>query len=187
MAKAVTRTTWIWRIADRNLRRVPIATIVSPVRCRPPPTMVWTVAFSAEVLSAGMGGHAALVPPEVAASFPTKRPAVVATVNGAEYRSRLMVYGGKTYLGLRKNLLRQIGVAAGDTVQIELAEDHTERVVSEPPELLEALAANPAARAAYDALAYSHRLEYARWISEGKQAETRATRTAKTIRRLLGS
>jgi uncharacterized protein YdeI (YjbR/CyaY-like superfamily) len=60
--------------------------------------------------------------------------------------------------------------------------------VSEPPaELLEALAANPAARAAYDALAYSHRLEYARWISEGKQAETRAARTAKTIRRLLGS
>jgi Bacteriocin-protection, YdeI or OmpD-Associated/Domain of unknown function (DUF1905) len=150
--------------------------------------MVWTVAFSAEVLSAGMGGHAALVPPEVAASFPTRRPAVVATVNGTEYRSRLMVYGGKTYLGLRKNLLRQIGAAAGDTVQIELAEDHTERVVSEPPaELLEALAANPAARAAYDALAYSHRLEYARWISEGKRAETRAARTAKTIRRLLGS
>ena len=130
--------------------------------------------FSAEVLSAGMGGHAALVPPEVAASFSTRRPAVVGTVNGMKYRSRLMVYGGKTYLGLRKNLLRQIGAAAGDTVQIELAEDHTERVVSEPPELLEALADNPAARAAYDALAYSHRLEYARWISEGKQAETRA-------------
>ena len=34
------------------------------------------------------------------------------------------------------------------------------------------------ARAAYDALPYTHRLEYARWISEGKQAETRATRTA---------
>jgi hypothetical protein len=187
MAKAVTRTIWIWRIPDRNLRRVPIATMVSPGHRRTPPTMVWTVAFSAEVLSAGMGGHAALVPPEVAASFPTRRPAVVATVNGTEYRSRLMVYGGKTYLGLRKNLLRQIGAAAGDTVQIELAEDHTERVVSEPPELLEALAANPAARAAYDALAYSHRLEYARWISEGKRAETRAARTAKTIRRLLGS
>ncbi len=133
------------------------------------------MAFSAEVLSAGVGGHAALVPPEVAASFSTKRPAVVATVNGAEYRSRLMVYGGKAYLGLRKDLLRRIGAAAGDTVQIELAEDHIERVVTEPAELLEALAANPAARAAYDALAYTHRLEYARWIADGKQAETRAS------------
>jgi hypothetical protein len=141
--------------------------------------------FSSEVLSAGQGGgHAVLVPPEVTAAFSSKRPAVVATVNGTEYRSRLMVYGGKTYLGLRKDLLRQIGASVGDLIEIELAEDHAERVVTEPAELLEALAANPAARAAYDALAYTHRLEYARWISEGKQAETRATRTEKTIRRL---
>ena len=145
------------------------------------------MAFSAEVLSAGQGGHAALIPPEVAAIFPTKRPAVVATVNGTEYRSRLMVYGGKTYLGLRKDLLRKIGAGAGDTVQIELTEDHQERIVTEPPELLEALAANPEARKAYDALAYTHRMEYARWIGEGKQPETRASRTAKTIRRLLGT
>lgn len=145
------------------------------------------MAFSAEVLSAGQGGHAALVPPEVAAIFSTKRPTVVATVNGTEYRSRLMVYGGKTYLGLRKDLLRKIGAGAGDTVQIELTEDREERVVTEPPELLEALAASPEARKAYDALAYSHRLEYARWIGEGKQPETRAIRTAKTIRRLFGT
>jgi hypothetical protein len=144
------------------------------------------MAFSAEVLWAGQGGgHAAVVPPEIAASFSSKRPAVVAMVNGTEYRSRLAVYGGKTYLGLRKDLLGQIGAGVGDTVEIELVEDHSERVVTEPPELLEALAANPDARAAYDALAYSHRLEYARWIGEGKQPETRATRTAKTIRRLL--
>ncbi len=143
------------------------------------------MAFSAEVLSTGQGGHAALVPADIAATFSSKRPAVVATVNGTEYKSRLMVYGGKSYLGLRKELLRQIGAGAGDTVDIELVEDHVERVVTEPPELLEALAANPDARVAYDALPYTHRLEYARWISEGKQVETRATRTAKTIRRLL--
>ena len=145
------------------------------------------MAFSAEVLSAGGGGHAALVPPEVAASFSTKRPPVVGTVNGVPYQSRLMVYGGKTYLGLRNQLLRQIDAVAGDIVQIELSEDHTERVVTEPPELLAALADNPSARAAYDALPTSHRLEYARWISEAKQEETRASRAAKTIRRLLDS
>jgi Bacteriocin-protection, YdeI or OmpD-Associated/Domain of unknown function (DUF1905) len=143
------------------------------------------MAFTAEVLSTGQGGHAAVVPPDVAAGFSSKRPAVVATVNGTEYRSRLMVYGGKSYLGLRRELLRQIGAGAGDTVEIELAEDHAERVVTEPPELLEALAANSDARAAYDALPYTHRMEYARWISDGKQPETRATRTTKTIRRLL--
>ena len=56
--------------------------------------------------------------------------------------------------------------------------------MTEPPELPAALANNVSARAVYDALPYTHRLEYARWISEGKQAETRAARTAKTIKRL---
>jgi antitoxin component of MazEF toxin-antitoxin module len=143
------------------------------------------MAFTAEVLSAGQGGgHAVVVPKEVAAAFSSKRPQVLAHVNGVEYRSRLMVYGGQSYLGLRKDLLRQLQVEAGDQVQIELVEDHEERVVVEPPELTQALADNPAAQAAYQKLPFTHRNEYARWIDEGKKPETRADRVAKTIKRL---
>ena len=122
--------------------------------------------FSAEVLSSGQGGgHAVVVPKEVAANFSSKRPAVLAHVDGVEYRSRLAVYGGRSYLGLRKDLLRQIGRQAGDVVEISLEEDDAEArasaevtevtevtEVAEPPELLAALAENPAARAAYQAL-----------------------------------
>ena len=140
------------------------------------------MSFSAEVLSAGQGGgHAFVVPKEVAAQFSSKRPAVVALVNGVEYRSRLAVYGGQSYLGLRKDLLRRLEVGVGD---VELVEDHQERVVAEPPELTAALAEHPAAKAAYEQLPYSHRTEYARWIEEGKKPETRADRVARTIRRL---
>jgi len=143
------------------------------------------MAFTAEILSAGQGGgHAVVVPKEVAAAFPGKRPQVLAHVNGVEYRSRLMVYGGQSYLGLRKDLLRQLRVAAGDQVQIELVEDLQERAVIEPPELTEALAQNPVAQAAYQKLPFTHRNEYARWIDEGKKPETRADRVAKTIKRL---
>jgi antitoxin component of MazEF toxin-antitoxin module len=143
------------------------------------------MAFTAEILSAGQGGgHAVVVPKEVAAAFPGTRPQVLAHVNGVEYRSRLMVYGGQSYLGLRKDLLRQLQVAAGDQVQVELVEDLQERVVVEPPELTEALAQNPAAQAAYQELPFTHRNEYARWIDEGKKSETRADRVAKTIKRL---
>jgi antitoxin component of MazEF toxin-antitoxin module len=143
------------------------------------------MAFTAEILSAGQGGgHAVVVPKEVAAAFPGKRPQVLAHVNGVEYRSRLMVYGGQSYLGLRKDLLRQLQVAAGDQVQVELVEDLQERVVVEPPELTEALAQNPAAPAAYQELPFTHRNEYARWIDEGKKSQTRADRVAKTIKRL---
>ena len=143
------------------------------------------MAFTGEVLSAGQGGgHAVVVPKEVAAAFGSKRPQVLAHVNGVEYRSRLMVYGGQSYLGLRKDLLRQLEVEAGDRVQIELVEDHEERVVVEPPELTQALADDPAAQAAYQKLPLTHRNEYARWIDEGKKPETRADRVAKIIKRL---
>src|SRR5215216_5521394 len=143
------------------------------------------MAFSAEVLAVGQGGgHALVVPKEVAATFSSKRPPVVAHVNGVEYRSRLAVYGGQSYLGLRKDLLRTLGVGVGDQVEIELGEDHEERVVVEPPELTQALAENPAAQAAYQKLPFTHRNEYARWIDEGKKPETRADRVAKTVKRL---
>ena len=143
------------------------------------------MSFSAEVLSAGQGGgHALVVPKEVAAQFSSKRPAVVALVNGVEYRSRLAVYGGQSYLGLRKDLLRRLEVGVGDVVEVELVEDHQERVVAEPPELTAALTEHPAAKAAYEQLPYSHRTEYARWIEDGKKPETRSDRVARTIKRL---
>jgi hypothetical protein len=149
-------------------------------------------AFSAAILSAGQGGHAVVVPKEVAAAFSVKRPAVLARVDGVEYRSRLAVYGGQSYLGLRKELLRQIGRQAGDMVEITLEEDDvptpapTPAEVTEPPELLAALAENPAAQAAYQALPPSHRQEYAKWIGEAKRADTRAERVDKMVRRLSG-
>ena len=147
-----------------------------------------TESFSAEVVSAGQGGHAVVVPKEVAAAFSAKRVPVLAHVNGVEYRSRLMVYGGKSYLGLRKDLLRAAAASTGDIVQIDLVEAepevHEQAVAVEPPELSAALAAEPEAQAAYDALPFTHRQEYARWIDEAKKAETRAERVRKTITRL---
>ncbi len=144
--------------------------------------------FTAEILAAGQGGHAVVVPKAVAASFSSKRPPVLAHVDGTEYRSRLMVYGGISYLGLRKDLLRQIGRQAGEEVTVELVEEaepaKVEVEVSDPPELLAALAENPAAEAAYAALPPSHRREYARWVGEAAKAETRIERAARTVRRL---
>lgn len=145
--------------------------------------------FVGEILAAGGGGHAVLVPAELAAQFSRKNPRVVALVNGTEYHSRVAGYGGKSYLGLRKDLLRTVGVDTGDSVEIELSEEpepQPEAVPepSEPSELTAALAADPAARSAFDALPPSHRREYLRWVSEAKRTETRVERAAKTVRRL---
>ncbi len=50
-----------------------------------------------------------------------------------------------------------------------------------PADLSAALAADVEARQFFDALAYSRRKEWVRWIEEAKRAETRSTRIAKAV------
>lgn len=50
-----------------------------------------------------------------------------------------------------------------------------------PQALRVALEAHPAAKAAYEAFAPSHRREYAEWIAEAKREETRARRVAQAV------
>jgi len=47
--------------------------------------------------------------------------------------------------------------------------------------LAAALAADPTVQAVFDALAYTHRKEYARWVQEAKRDETRQRRVAQAL------
>ena len=147
------------------------------------------MAFTAEVLSAARAAATrSWCPKDVAATFSSKRPPVLAHINGVEYRSRLMVYGGQCYLGLRKDLLRRLDVGAGDHVEIELVEDHRGTSRCRAARAHRRLwRTTRHARPAYERLPFTHRNEYARWIDEGKKPETRADRVAKTIKRLTES
>jgi hypothetical protein len=145
--------------------------------------------FTAEVLAAGGGGHAVVVPKEIAAKLSGRRVPVLAEVDGVEYRSRVAVYGGQVYLGLRQELLRRIGRQAGDTVEIRLTEGSAPPAEStpeltEPPELAAALADSEPARTAYAALPAEHQREFWAWIAAADQPEARADRVARTVRRL---
>lgn len=137
--------------------------------------------FEAAIEESNGAGRWVRVPADVVASFGSRRPAVLAHVNGVAYRSRLSVYGGETYLGLRKELRDQLHAGVGDIVVIDLEVDDEPRVVEEPPELASVLASDVAARAAYDKLAFTHRKEYARWVGEAKQQATRDRRAAKAV------
>jgi hypothetical protein len=55
-----------------------------------------------------------------------------------------------------------------------------------PPPLAAALARSAAARKVWDAIAPSHRREYARWITDAKKDETRARRVAQAVTMLAG-
>jgi hypothetical protein len=113
-----------------------------------------------------------------------KRFPVVATVNGYTWRATVTRMGGEFLLGMSRAVREDAGVEAGDSVDVELALDTAERTVELPEALATALAGDPAAREAFDRLAYTHRKEYARWIDEAKRDETRERRVAQALERL---
>lgn len=62
--------------------------------------------------------------------------------------------------------------------------DREKRIVTAPKDLQKLLVKNAKARAAFDALAFSHRKEYVVWIVEAKKPETRDARVSKTVEML---
>ena len=54
-----------------------------------------------------------------------------------------------------------------------------------PAELARAFRQSKEARALWDKLAYTHRKEFAQWISGAKQEETRERRAAKAVSMIL--
>jgi hypothetical protein len=62
--------------------------------------------------------------------------------------------------------------------------DVDKKQITLPPYLHQALAHQPAAMAAYEKLAWSHRKEYLVWILSAKQEQTRANRIAKMVEML---
>jgi hypothetical protein len=109
---------------------------------------------------------------------------VSVTVNGTTLPLRLARMGGENLVGLSKAARQAASVELGATYDVELVADAGERTVEVPDDLAAALAADPAARTAFDALAYSHRKEYVRWVTEAKREQTRADRVAKTVEKV---
>jgi hypothetical protein len=135
--------------------------------------------------TAEMGERGVLVPGDPKAEFGGARAPVAGTVNGTPFRGRLMVYGGVTYLGFRKEIRDAAGgIEKGDTVEVDIERDDAPREVDVPEALAAALGRDDEARAIFEALSFTHRKEYAQWIGEAKREETRVRRTGKALEML---
>src|SRR3954447_18007389 len=110
-----------------------------------------------------------------------RRFPVVATVNGYTWRTSVARMGGESLLGLSRQVREAAGVAAGDAVDVVVLLDREPREVDVPDDLAAALAADAEAKAIFDALAFTHRKEYARWITEAKKDDTRQRRVSQAI------
>jgi hypothetical protein len=116
-----------------------------------------------------------------------KRFPVAATVNGYTWRTTVTRMGGEFLLGLNREVREGAGAQAGDEVEAHVALDTAPREVDVPSALAAALDAEPEARAAFDALPYTHRKEHARAVAEAKRDETRDRRVAKVLEALRGA
>src|SRR3954447_27008050 len=110
-----------------------------------------------------------------------KRFPVVATVNDYTWRTSVARMGGEFLVGLNRQVREGAGVAAGDTVDVVVLLDKEPREVDVPDDLAAALEADAEAKAIFDALAFTHRKEYVRWITEAKKDDTRQRRVSQAI------
>jgi hypothetical protein len=134
----------------------------------------------------GPGGRIALrLPFDPKDAFGQARAPVRVTIDEhPPFPTRVMVYSGVPWIGLRKEQVTEMGVAVGEPVQVRVEFDDAPREVDVPAELAAALQADPEAAAAFEKLAFTHRKEWARWVSEAKREPTRKDRVAKTVERL---
>jgi hypothetical protein len=117
------------------------------------------------------------VPFDPRAELGKVRAPVRVTINGFTFRTTIARMGGRTFVGLNREVREGTGVAAGDRVAVELVADDEPRTVEVPPDLAAALDADQ--RAFFDSLSYTHRNEYVRWIDGAKRKETRRARLEK--------
>lgn len=106
---------------------------------------------------------------------------VSVTIGDTTLQLRLARMGGESMVGFSKAARAEAGVELGATVTFTITADTAPRVVEVPDDLAEALAADPAVAQSFDAMAYSHRKEYVRWVTEAKRDQTRQDRIAKTV------
>lgn len=111
---------------------------------------------------------------------------VAVTIDGRTARLRLARMGGENMIGFSKAVRSDLGVEIGQEVDAVIRVDAAERTVEVPPPLATALDADPALRAAFDALSPSARKEHARSVAEAKQDATRDRRIEKIVAALRG-
>jgi hypothetical protein len=142
------------------------------------------VRFRTKILLSGKTAAGIEVPAKVVAALRSKRPPVRATINGFTYRTSVASMGGKFMLGVPPEFREGAGVAAGDTVDVDLELDTEPREVAVPKEFAAALARNADAKRFFEALTYSNKRRLVTAIETIKSPETRQRRIAKTIDQL---
>jgi hypothetical protein len=109
---------------------------------------------------------------------------ITVAIGDYRYRTTIVSMGGRFLFGVNSRQRQDTGLAAGDVVEVTIEVDDAPREVEVPPELQAALDADPAAKAAFERLAFTHRKEHARSVADAKAPETKARRVERVLEAL---
>ena len=109
---------------------------------------------------------------------------VKAVVAGVAYTGSLMTCGGSQHtLAVVKAIREQIGKGPGDVIAVEVWRDYALREL-EVPAFFEKALKKEGLMPFFEALSFTNRKEYCRWVSEAKKEETRVRRLEKAMEML---
>jgi hypothetical protein len=125
------------------------------------------------------------VPTEIVEALgPSRKPPVRVTINGHTYRSSVATVSGVFMVGVTNAFRKESGVAAGDTVDVDIELDTEPREVTVPPDLAAALDGDADARRFFDGLSYSNKRRIVMPIDDAKTPETRQRRIDRSVEAL---
>lgn len=138
--------------------------------------------FRAELESTGKTTTGFEVPAEIVEGLGGGgHPKVSVTVNGHTFRTSIAKMGGRYLLGVSAQRRADVGIAAGQVLDLDVELDTAPREVELPDDLATALAADPDAKSFWDTLSYSKQSWHVHQVSSAKKAETRAARIEKSV------
>ncbi len=143
--------------------------------------------FKTKLAGVGKSGDVAavIVPFDVKGEWGKARVPVKGTINGSPFRTTVVRMNGEYCFCVNQKMRNAAGgVGPGDTVRVSLEPDTAPREVEVPPDLKRAIAASKTAQQSWDRYSYTHRKEFANWITEAKKPETRARRLEKAVEML---
>jgi len=131
----------------------------------------------------GTATHITL-PFDAKALFGRARCPVQVTINGHTWRTTTHVHDHTYQIVISAAVRTVAAVNIGDSVHVTVRKDDAVSAADVPAELAARLRTDAAAKDAYEALAPSHRREYARWVADAKLPATRVRRSAAAAERL---
>lgn len=138
------------------------------------------VVFRGTVQRHGSAGFIEL-PFDPRETFGKVRAPVKVTVNGYTFRTTIAAMGGPPCIGIRTSYREAAGLEGGEKIEVRVALDEEERVVTPPADLVKALKAAPPAWDRWRESSYTHQREHAEAVEDAKKPETRARRVAKAV------